>query len=161
MKDKTAKKVTLIIFALLTIYLFYAHFNAKSNYAKQLEGLNKLVQGKGIKEKITLDERYAVIGTKSIAAVLMPYTFVVKDKVYKGNITSFSRSADDLVRDSAYYLVEDPEINSAYPKEDYATLEQNAPWNWRLYLGIVMALICLANLKKDKNEKTKEDAPQK
>jgi hypothetical protein len=160
MSDETAKKVTFVVFVLLTLYLFYAHFNAKSNYAKQLEGMNKLAKGQGVKEKITLDDRYAVIGTKSIAAVVMPYTFTVKDKVYKGTITSFNKSANDLVQDSAYYLPEDPEINAAYPKEDYARLEQNPPWNWRLYVGIVLALICVANLKKDKGEKANEGAPK-
>jgi hypothetical protein len=152
------KKIAFLVFLLLTIYLLYAHIQAKTKYKNELEGLAEIVGGRGRKERIKLEDRYAVVqfrnkqGEVKDHATIINYTFDVEGKTYEGKIAFLGKSFDELVKDSTYYLPANPAINSVHPNEDYAHLEQEGMWNWRLYLGIFTSLGVIGSLMPDKKK---------
>jgi hypothetical protein len=159
MKKSIERKIAFVVFFLLTVYLLYAHIQAKARYRNELKGLAEIVEGHGKQERIKLEDRYAVIqlknrqGEMEDRATIINYTFDVRGKTYEGKIAFLGKSFDELVKDSTYYLPANPAINSVHPKEDYAHLEKEGMWNWRLYLGIFTALGVIGSLLPDK-EKT-------
>ncbi|AYB34067.1 hypothetical protein [Chryseolinea soli] len=164
MTESTKKKIYFAAFLSITIYLVYAHFQAKTTFNDKLEGYQKMIQGKGAKTALILSEKYAVMTTKSkmtetkSMATIIPYTFTVDGKSYKGTIGALGKSAEELITDSVYYLPENPEINSAQPAADYEHISHQGMWNWRLYLSIITGLITIGSIMKDKE---KPDAASK
>jgi len=151
-------KVPFAIFLVLTIILFYFHIQAKKKYKNQLDGLRQIVNGEGQKHSIKVNDKYLVLQSKKRqstpdqTATIIPYTFEIEGKIYEGKIASLGKSFNELVDDSTFYLAQNPEINSVHPKEDYAYLDKNGVWNWRLYLGILTALGAIGSLMPDKKE---------
>jgi hypothetical protein len=145
MKSRVKPIITTLVIGGLAFYLFYANQNSKREYAEKIEKLEKLQLSRN-KVKVDYNERYFAIeskkSNKTLGSVIV-YTFEVDGAPYKGNLSWVGGDISELVRDSAYYLAEDPSINAIDPKAAYQIELENEPWNWRLYLSIALAIIAL------------------
>lgn len=145
MKSRVKPIVTTLVIGSLAFYLFYANQNSKREYAEKVEKLEKLQLSKN-KVKVDYNDRYFAIeskkSNKTMGSVIV-YTFEVDGVSYKGNLSRIGGDIAELVRDSAYYLADDPSINAIDPKAAYQFEIENEPWNWRLYISIALAIITL------------------